>query len=220
MKVTVIETLKANDELVEAMLRDGATEVVVIDDFDEPEETGGSIRRWCHVIPNAEREQHVREHLFGAKQVKPTPEGLARFYINTPAESVTRLLSFHINARVYVDRLVEGEEPDISLESKVRDALDRRKAHTAGVLRTWVAGQVGRAIWVQEDGRSGLIPYFLSELDLVSPCICKSMSEREGVEYPQGWQCPYHGFVRKSTEHLGVYAEQERAGRLIQTTAV
>lgn len=121
-----------------------------------------------------------------------------------------------INAPVYVDHLDGDEEPDISLESKVRDALDRRKAHTTGILRTWVAGQVGRAIWVQDDQTARLVPYLLSELHLVKDCICAAMDAKPEIEYPQGWTCPYHGFVRKGTAHTGVYAQQERDGRLRQ----
>lgn len=123
-----------------------------------------------------------------------------------------------INAKVYVDHL-EDAPPDISLECKTNLSLREREAHTTGILRTWVAGQVGRAIWIQVDSSARLVPYHLSELDLVKNCICASMGARKDVQYPQGWQCPYHGFVCKGTEHLGVYAEQERSGRLRQVEA-
>lgn len=47
-------------------------------------------------------------------------------------------------------------------------------------------------------------------------CICKAMSEHGGVKYPGAWDCPFHGQVRKDTEHLGVYATQEMCGELRQ----
>lgn len=167
MIITVIESRKANDAVIDGLLKKGAAEVVIIDDFDNPEQEGGDIQPWCHVIANAQLEQHVTEYLYGAERMKPTPAGHTRFYINSDAPSVKLLLAFHINARIYVDHLTDGEEPDISMESKVRDALDRRKAHTTGILRTWVGGQVGRAIWIQEDRSARLVPYFITELKLV-----------------------------------------------------
>jgi hypothetical protein len=51
-------------------------------------------------------------------------------------------------------------------------------------------------------------------------CVCAAMVawvESQPKENPgYGWDCPYHGHVRKGTEHPGVYAEQERQGLLTQ----
>lgn len=102
------------------------------------------------------------------------------------------------HARVFVDFL-EPEPPDISLESRTGDILRERRAKVSGILRTWVAGQVSRAIWVQMDDTKRLVPYHLSELFLADACPCAAMEADPKVQYPQFWDCPEHGTRRKST---------------------
>jgi hypothetical protein len=78
---------------------------------------------------------------------------------------------FDMNTPVRVRR-IEATSPDLHLEIKNeaprKDKLAERRQGATGISRTWVAGLVGIALWIQDERTARLVPYFTTELEAVT----------------------------------------------------